>query len=139
MRLHRMLALFLSCAALAGCSAREETKPEIAVARPEGRALPPPPLPEPLPPDAESFLGLEPPAIQAIFGVPALVRREPGMQLMQYGDAVCVLDIAFYSSMPGAPFYARHIESRNRRGEAVTTKDCLARLVPRDFWIVPEG
>ncbi|GAB4576624.1 MAG: hypothetical protein Tsb008_21130 [Rhodothalassiaceae bacterium] len=47
MRPHRMLALFLSCAALAGCAAREEPLPEIAVARPEDRALPPPPPPEP--------------------------------------------------------------------------------------------
>lgn len=140
MRRRQAASLLLASLLLGGCAGLFPA--EEAAPPPEPAPAPPPPTleiaPEPVPPDAALLIGLDPAALEALLGAPALVRREAGVQLFQYRAAPCVLDIALYSPSPDQPFRARHIEARDREGEEINSRDCLALLVPKEFWLTPE-
>ncbi|MFQ5348716.1 MAG: hypothetical protein ACE5ED_12925 [Rhodothalassiaceae bacterium] len=137
----RTLATLLVLAGvLAGCTllpaAREvpPAPPPEPVPAPESES--PPPAPVPVPPTAALILEKDATAVQAILGHPALVRREDGVQVMQFADGHCVLDVFLYRRQGDARFVARHLAARTPAGDSLEPADCLALLVPKDRWPV---
>ena len=70
-------------------------------------------------PDPAKLKGLEPAAMQALLGVPDLLRWESHAQVYQYRAAKCVLNIIFYEDPAGGPFQAfldRQIKNNRQIG-----------------------
>lgn len=125
---------------LGGCAGPVvQAPPEPVVTEPERLPdppePPPPPQPVPVPPDAAFLHGRTGEEIVALLGPPALLRRERGVESMQYLDADCVLDIRLRPPPDGSgAARADHLAARGRRGEAWQPADCLARLLPERHW-----
>lgn len=140
----------LAAITLAGCAGLfGEGAQGPIVAEPEWIALPPPPespeppAPPPAPvavaPDEGFLLGRSGAEIESMLGRPDLARRERGVELMQYLDTDCVLDIRLRSSADAMDVArADHLAARSRRGEDYSTADCLARLLPESLWPLRE-
>ncbi|RMD88347.1 MAG: hypothetical protein D6807_05985 [Alphaproteobacteria bacterium] len=128
-----MLAGVLAgCTLLPGGEAVPPQPPPAPLPAPE--AEPPPPAPVPVPPTAALVLGKDAAAVQAILGHPVLVRREDGVQVMQFANGHCVLDVFLYRHESDARFVARHLAARTPAGERLEPADCLALLVPKEHW-----
>lgn len=85
-------------------------------------------------PDPAKLKGFEPAAMQALLGVPDLLRWESHAQVYQYRGAKCVLDIIFYESPSGGPFKAAHLSARGPGGQDTEVKACLVDLLPAESW-----
>ncbi len=85
-------------------------------------------------PDPAKLKGFEPAAMQALLGVPDLLRWESHAQVYQYRGAKCVLDIIFYESPNGGPFQAVHLSARGPGGQDTEVKTCLVDLLPAESW-----
>lgn len=85
-------------------------------------------------PDPAKLKGFEPAAMQALLGVPDLLRWERHAQVYQYRGAKCVLDIIFYESPSGGPFQAAHLSARGPGGQDTEVEACLADLLPAESW-----
>ena len=85
-------------------------------------------------PDPAKLKGLEPAAMQALLGVPDLLRWESDAQVYQYRGAKCVLDIIFYESPSGGPFQAAYLSARGASGQDTEVKACLVDLLPAESW-----
>lgn len=85
-------------------------------------------------PDPAKLKGLAPAAMQALLGVPDLLRWESHAQVYQYVGAKCVLDIIFYESPSGGPFRAVYLSARGPGGQDTEIKTCLVDLLPAESW-----
>lgn len=85
-------------------------------------------------PDPAKLKGFEPAAMQALLGVPDLLRWENHAQVYQYRGSECVLDIIFYESPSGGPFQAVHLSARGPGGQDTEVKACLVDLLPAESW-----
>ncbi len=85
-------------------------------------------------PDPAKLKGFEPAEMQALLGVPDLLRWENHAQVYQYRGAKCILDIIFYESPSGGPFLAAHVSARGPGGQDTEVKACLVDLLPAESW-----
>ena len=88
-------------------------------------------------PDPAKLKGFQPAAMQALLGVPDLLRWESHAQVYQYRGTQCVLDIIFYESPAGGPFMAAHLSARGTAGQTTEIGTCLVDLLPAESW--PDG
>lgn len=85
-------------------------------------------------PDPEDLIGREPKVIQALLGPVSLKRWEGAVQVMQFANDHCVMDIYFYESAPGEAFEASYMNARLKDGSEISTDVCLAALLPNGVW-----
>jgi hypothetical protein len=85
-------------------------------------------------PDPAKLKGFDPAAMQALLGVPDLLRWESHAQVYQYRGDKCVLDIIFYEDPIGGPFQAAHLSARGPGGQETEIKACLVDLLPAESW-----
>lgn len=123
-----MLPLVLAAAlALAACAetASTQEKEEPAQLAPYNAMamLPPPPEVDP-----DELLGLSADDITAKLGRPTLVRRERGVEIWQYRQTDCVLDLFLY----GSARQVEHVDLRDR-GDATeaAVRACFQRMLQK--------
>lgn len=95
--------------------------------------------PEPIPEiggDPRNLVGLSNGAILSLLGVPALIRREQQVEVWQFGDDTCVLDLFLVQdeSVPDAQrrqrsTTVRYFEARDRKGQPTDVEPCFERLL----------
>jgi hypothetical protein len=98
-----------------------EPEPEIVV--PETPAL-----------VASDIIGMEPVEVQNLLGPVSLKRWEGEVQVMQFANEHCVIDIYFYEISPGEAFEASYLNARTSSGSGVGSDICLASLLPGGVW-----
>lgn len=94
-----------------------EPEPEVAI--PETPAV-----------AAGDIIGLEPVDVQNLLGPVSLKRWEGEVQVMQFTNEHCVIDIYFYETAPGEAFEASYLNARLPSGIEVSSDTCLASLLP---------
>lgn len=116
----------------AGCAPLDVPPPVAAPPPPASEAEAPVPPPPPKPRQKpESLLGLGPADTLLLLGTPDLVRRDDSVQIHQYRDTLCVLDLIFYEGADHGPFRLSAVDSRDRAAQPYDGADCLERLIQR--------
>ncbi|GAB4146500.1 MAG: hypothetical protein Tsb0016_16980 [Sphingomonadales bacterium] len=67
-----------------------------------------------------------------LLGTPDLVRRDDSVQIHQYRDGACVLDLIFYEGADAGPFVLRAFDTRDRLGQPFDGGACLDRVKRRE-------
>ncbi len=80
------------------------------------------------------LLGMAPAEVQTLLGPVSLKRWEGEIQVMQFSNDHCVIDIYFYETAPGEAFEATYLNARNNSGEEISKDICLASLLPGGVW-----
>lgn len=103
--------------------ASSEAEAPALVARPEAVEKPEPAIDE----DPAELIGLDPAALEARLGRPALIRRESPAQVWQYEGETCVFDVFLYQEAAG--YRVTYLEARDRTARPVEARGCLNALL----------
>ena len=104
-------------------TATPEPPPEVAALPPE-----PPPPPEPvIDDDPDRLFGLDRPALSAMLGEPALIRREAPAEIWQYRSATCVFDVFLYDA--AGTHRVEFLEARDSAARKIDARACLNQLL----------
>ncbi len=132
-------ALWVLITVLAGCAAPSGGPPASPPVPPAASPTPPaaaapeaPPPPPPALPAPSTLLGLGPADTMLLLGTPDLVRRDDSVQIHQYRDGACVLDLIFYEGPDAGPFALRAYDARDRLGQPFDGAACLDRVKRRE-------
>lgn len=102
----------------------------LAACAAKGPAAPLPPAPStvipPAPPRGEpsQYINLASPALQAVFGKPAFVRKDGATEMWRYDGASCRAFFFLY----GAPLVVRHVETLPQGAQSAADLGCLSAL-----------
>ena len=129
-------ALVTGCSSLGGSFGTADSTDRLV---PSEMAQPAPTKTASLPspparPEPGRLLGLTTQDVESLLGQPSLVRAERAVQVMQFADAECVLDIFMSEPQPGAQFRTQYVEARDRDGQVLPEEQCLAVLIPQELW-----
>lgn len=80
-------------------------------------------------PSVADLVGLDQPQIEALLGVPELIRREPPAAVLQYRTDNCVVDLFLYQEADR--LRVTESTTRGRDGGTRQPDQCLAALVNR--------
>lgn len=108
----RMFCLFVCCAVLAACAARE------------GVPLPAPPSPG----EPPGLIGLTAPKLRYVFGTPAFVRKDGAAELWRYDGASCKAFFFLYKDEAEDALEVRHVETLPHGKERAVDASCLDAL-----------
>lgn len=76
-------------------------------------------------PQAEQLLNKAPAMVQGFLGQPSLVRHDGNVQVFQFKNQTCVLDVYFYREGAGEGFLANHVDVRTNNGGELEPNTCL--------------
>ena len=79
-------------------------------------------------PEPKDLMGIGLDKLPQTLGQPALVRRDGPSAVWQYEAENCVLDVFLYRTKPIIPLQVIHLETRNKTGQPVDTKECLQEI-----------
>ncbi len=126
------LAMLFCGLLLGGCETTDgAASPDTAAEEPAESAVAALPAePEPdidIDDDPEQLIGLDPDAVHALLGAPALVRRENPAQVWQYPGETCIFDVVLYDEPEGKR--VTYVEARDRSGNKDEARACLRQLL----------
>lgn len=117
---------------LAGCAeGAYESQPTTLISQAEMMVGEPTVAPAAVPvvdtrkPLARNLLDYTPVEIYGWLGAPSLVRRDSRVQVAQFSNSICVLDVYFYSPSEQMDFLANHIDARTVNGADYSDDECL--------------
>ena len=114
----RKAAVLLALAVLASCQGAGPSDPSAKDARTAALLAS-----VKVPPSAQ-FIGKDRSSLTSILGEPSLVRRETGVEVLQFSNGACVLIAYLYASEERA-FRIRHLEAVGAGGGRFKTDGCL--------------
>ena len=121
-------ALFGACETTDGAAPPDTAAEGTAEVSAESDVAALPPEPEPdIDDDPQQLIGLDPNAVHALLGAPALVRRESPAQVWQYQGESCVFDVMLYEEPEGNR--VTYVEARDRGGNKGEARACLNQLL----------
>ncbi|MCK5041666.1 MAG: hypothetical protein KAR62_05200 [Sphingomonadales bacterium] len=128
----KKLNLFLFPLILAGCAETltygAPVSPELeTVVAAEGLATPV--VTEERMPEAIRLLDYTPLEVFNWLGTPSLVRRDTRVQVAQFANTHCILDVYFYRPSEQMDFLANHVDARTSNGADFSEDECLATLL----------
>ncbi len=82
-------------------------------------------------PSTKQLMGLTRPRLADILGPPGFKRRDLSVEVWQYRDDICILDIFLYRGKDSESFRVKHIEARDRSVVKTTLKDCYLGLIQK--------
>ncbi len=83
---------------------------------------------------SSDLLGMEPAEVQNLLGPVSLKRWEGDIQVMQFRNDHCVIDVYFYETAPGEAFEASYLAARTSSGAEIGSDICLASILPGGVW-----
>ncbi|MBC8239135.1 MAG: hypothetical protein H8E30_01540 [Alphaproteobacteria bacterium] len=88
------------------------------------------PEPEPLlpVPDPPSLVGYDEAALEALFGKPSFMRRDPPAELWQYRNDSCTLDLFLYENAAGN-YTVEHLEFRETAISTEAAEHCFRAII----------
>ncbi len=126
----KKLNLFLFPLLLAGCAETLTFEQEIAP-KTIGVVEEPTPVATALErmPEAIRLLDYTPLEVFNWLGTPSLVRRDSTIQVAQFANTHCILDVYFYRPSEQMDFLANHVDARTLDGADFSEDECLATLL----------
>lgn len=79
------------------------------------------------PPEAKRLLGLETDGLLEVLGTPTFRRRDKKVEIWQYGEERCILDLFLYPKE--GHFRVTHMEFRGRDVIRVTPSGCFSQIL----------